>query len=134
MKLSLILILCLFFIIKSIDNSKYSINSFINYLKRNEYWEPIQEIKWYYGVSPSIGFCELCFESPLCEEVVRVYMTEKPTSGAGAGFNNLSLCEFLRKKYMGVLLKDMSINKSYSIINRFKNIYKNEIDNNQKEY
>ena len=68
MKLSLILIFCLLFISKSQDTtaSKYTINTFINYLKDMGYWVVIEDVKIKFGDDVSIVFCKEMVPSPHC--------------------------------------------------------------------
>ena len=114
----MILIISLIIIVKSKDVEKYSIVPFINYLKENEYWEVLEDVNNNFGPNVSIELCKLTVSSPHCEEVVRVYFA-LPHSLCKKGENDIKLINYLNKNnYMEILLKNKSIWKKLSIINK----------------
>ena len=114
MKLSLILILSLLFEVKiqDITAQQYSINTFINYLQDNGYWEMFFEVKNFFGVDVTVEFCNTFVPSPHCEEVVNVYLLRtgsySPMRGGGESKEYLdidNLENFLNEKHYSDILK-----------------------------
>ena len=76
MKSSLIIILIFLFFAKSQDSKdeKYQINTFI---QENGIWDVLCEIKRYFGPDICIEVWKNFTQSPHCEEVVKVYITNE---------------------------------------------------------
>ena len=62
------------FIIFSLDISKYSINSFLDYLQETGYYEIIEEINFLYGSDYAITVCKEFTKSVHCKEAILIYM------------------------------------------------------------
>ena len=115
MKFSMILILSLLFVVKSIDKD-YSIDTFIDYLQNKNYYEIIADVKSEYGTNVSIKVCRLMCESPFCEDFVRMYLPPNLSSLAkrAVGSDDIyykpkKLKDYLYdKNYMRILLKGKS--------------------------
>ena len=60
--------------------SSYSIDSLIDYLIGNGYYELIQQVKMVFGNDVAIDVCISIVETSQCEEIVRVYMEPSQTS------------------------------------------------------
>ena len=111
-------------IVGNINLDDYSIKSFLKYLHENGYYELIYEIKCHLGSDVANEFCVLFFESPYCEEVVRVYMSKCPSSNP---YSDKSLKDLITKM-SELLQKKMSpdeinrfVKKLKAIINAKKN-------------
>ena len=76
MKHSIILLLTLLIAINEVDGQDFEINTFLDNIQKNGYYEIIYEVKCEYGNDVAIEFCKLFLSSPYCEEVVRVYMPD----------------------------------------------------------
>ena len=76
MKSLFIFLIYLLLIVKNQDTTveSYSVNSFIDYIQNNGYWDIFQEVKNKFGIDVSIEFCQAIVPSPHCDEVVRVYI------------------------------------------------------------
>ena len=111
-------------IVGNINLDDYSINSFLNYLHENGYYELIYEIKCQYGSDVANECCFLLFESVYCEEVVRVYMSKCPSSNP---HSDKSLKDLIIK-ILELLQKKMSpdeINRFVKKLNAIMNAKKN---------
>ena len=73
MKYTIILLLALLIVTKESGDS-YQINTFLNYLQKNDYFEIINEVKCQLSDEIAIEICETLTESPYCEEIVKIYM------------------------------------------------------------
>ena len=74
MKELLLFILLPLILLNDLDN--YSINSLVNYLQVNGYYEVIEKIKKEYGDDVAIEFCKEFIQSRDCEEIVKVYIPQ----------------------------------------------------------
>ena len=74
MKELLLFILLPLILLNDLDN--YSINSLLNYLQVNGYYEVIEKIKKEYGDDIAIEFCKEFIQSRDCEEIVKVYIPQ----------------------------------------------------------
>ena len=63
----------------------YSIDSLIDYLRGNGYYEIIEQVKINFGDDIAIDFCKELVRSYDCETVVRVYMIYSPKGPGGRG-------------------------------------------------
>ena len=59
-----------------VQGGSYSIDSFLNYLQENGYYDLIQAVKIYFGDDIAIDVCKGLVETNDCEIIVRIYMTE----------------------------------------------------------
>ena len=67
------------FIIPNIEGeTSFSIQSIINKLQEDGYYEIIQLIKYKYGNDVAIAFCKALIESNDCETIVKIYMPDNP--------------------------------------------------------
>ena len=59
----------------------YSIDTFLDYLQKSEYYNLIQTIKNIFGDDVAIDVCKELVKSNDCETVVKVYMTKESGTG-----------------------------------------------------
>ena len=76
-----IFLILLPFIIFNIDMNKYSINAFLDYLKKTGYFGIFQEIKKIFGSDYAIDACQEFVQSPHCKIVVSEYMNQQSFKG-----------------------------------------------------
>ena len=77
MKYTIVLLLALVIITNQDwgDEINFSIDTFLNYIQGNGYYEAINLVKCETTSDIAVEFCEILCESPHCDEVVRIYMT-----------------------------------------------------------
>ena len=117
MRVITILLLALLIIANNGQFEKYLIYNFIDELKESGLYEIIALIKCLASPNVAIDFCKDCFNSPYCEEVVRVYMDICPS---GHSYDNLE--ELLNNdEIKKILLKYLSPDEINRIIKKFHN-------------
>ena len=117
MRVITILLLALLIIENNGQFEKYTINNFIDELKESGLYKIIALIKCLAGANVAIDFCKDCFNSPYCEEVVRVYMDICPNSHSYDNLEELLNNDEIKK----ILLKYLIPNEINRIIKKFHN-------------
>ena len=77
MRILIALFLSLLFLTNNqINDRRYSITRFINYLIRINIYDILYDIKCNIGVDVAIEFCEIFTLDPQCEETIKVYISD----------------------------------------------------------
>ena len=130
MKSSLILIICLLFIVKIQDTTaeNYSIQTFINYIQDMGYWEIFTQVSLLFGIDVSIDFCKTIVQSPHCDETIRVYISIPNNSKIDGKDESITqeyldindFADFLdRNNYSDILLQKIPTSEFKDLINNF---------------